>query len=67
MSEVNMSATDILDHMKKGAKLHRAFADKIELRLHDKVVLVPVDIFDSLIDERRIVPEGGAAGYYRAA
>ena len=35
MNHVNMSASDILARMKEGAKLHRGFADQIELRLTD--------------------------------
>jgi hypothetical protein len=32
MREVNMSASDVLAHMRDGAKLHRGFGDRIELK-----------------------------------
>jgi hypothetical protein len=65
MNEVSMSTSEIIEHMKKGAKLHRGFADKIELRLPGGVVFIPQAIFDSLIDQGQIVPEDD--GFYRVA
>ena len=56
--------------MRKGAKLHRGFADDIELRVKDGVYKVPVSIFDTLIDQHQIKPErngGGQMGFYRLA
>ena len=67
MTEVNMSASDILVHMAQGAKLYRGFGQaEAELRIPEKgVVFVPPAIFDSLVSEQKIRPEGGvAAGYY---
>jgi len=63
MTEISMGTSDIIEHMKNGAKLYRGFGDKIELRLSSGVVLVPVDIFDSLIDQGQVVSNGG--GFYR--
>ena len=67
MTDVSMSATDVLEHMKNGAKLYRGFADKIELRIPNKgTVMIPAGIFDSLRDEKRIVSESGeATGFYK--
>jgi hypothetical protein len=66
MTDVNLSASDILEYTKKGAKLHRGFADDIELRVKDGVYKVPVSIFDTLIDQHQIKPEksgGGQMGF----
>lgn len=65
MTEINMGTGDIIAHMKNGAKLHRGFGGKIELRLASGVVSVPVDIVDSLIDQNQIVDNGD--GFYRLA
>jgi hypothetical protein len=65
MSEITMSTTEIVEHIKKGAKLYRGFGDEIELRLAEGVAFLPLSIFDSLIDQGQIVPEKG--GFYRAA
>ena len=65
MTEISMTTSYIIEHMKKGAKLHRGFGDKIELRISGAVVLVPVKIFDSLIDQGQIVFNGD--GFYRLA
>jgi hypothetical protein len=65
MTEITMGTSDIIAHMKNGAKLHRGFGDKIELRLASGVISVPVDIFDSLIDQNQIVFNGD--GFYRLA
>jgi hypothetical protein len=66
MREVNMSASDVLAHMKEGAKLYRGFGDRIELRAGTGIFLVPVAIFDGLIDENKIVADGGVTlGFYR--
>ena len=53
----------------KGRKVASGFADKIELRITDGLSLeVPIQTFDSLIDEHRIVSENGApSGFYRLA
>jgi hypothetical protein len=68
MREVNMSASDVLSHMKNGAKLYRGFGDRIELRADTGIFLVPLGIFDALIDEHRIFAEGGVAlGFYHLA
>ena len=70
MTDVNLSTSDILEHMRKGAKLHRGFADDIELRVKDGVYKVPASIFDTLIDQHQIKPErngGGQRGFYRLA
>jgi hypothetical protein len=68
MTEVNMSASDILERMAQGAKLYRGFGQAdAELTIPEKgIVFVPPAIFDSLMSEQKIGPEGGvAAGYYR--
>ena len=64
-----MSTPDILKHMKNGVVLYRGFADKIELRLNDgRTIEVPVQMFDDLTDERRIVSQHGEqTGFYRLA
>jgi hypothetical protein len=69
MNEVSMSASDIIEHIRKGAKLYRGFGDNIELRMPDGgLVYVPQLIFDGLVDESRIVSESGVAtGFYRLA
>jgi hypothetical protein len=59
MTEITMGISDIIAQMKNGAKLHRGFGDKIELRLASGVVSVPIEIFDSLIDQNQIVEQGG--------
>ena len=64
MAEISLSVTDILNHMSGGAILHRGW-DEIKLHLADRAVSVPVAIFDQLIDEGRIVTEGG--GFYLLA
>ena len=53
----------MLKHMRDGAKLHRGFGDHTELGLPSGVVLVPLSIFDQLIDEHRIEPEEGGSFY----
>jgi hypothetical protein len=65
MTEIMMGTSDIIAHMKNGAKLHRGFGSKIELRLASAVVFVPVETFDSLIDQNQIVESGG--GFYQVA
>jgi hypothetical protein len=64
-----MSTSDILTHIKNGAELYRGFADKIELKLSDgRTFVVPVPMFDDLIDAGRIKPElGERTGFYRLA
>jgi hypothetical protein len=58
-----MTTSDILEHMKQGAELHREFGE-IELRMPDGgKFLIPTGMFDALIDERRIV--AGSGGFYR--
>jgi hypothetical protein len=63
MDDVSMSASDVLDLMKRGAKLHRGIAERIELRLAHGIIIVPAAIFDALVAENRIVPDG--RGFYR--
>ena len=68
MTEVLLSTTDILNHMTQGAKLHRAFGDKIELRMpNGTTISIPVSMFDALKDETRIISEGETSGFYRLA
>lgn len=69
MNKLTIGASEILAHMRKGAKLHHGFADKIDLRFTDGLSLgVPIQTFDSLIDEHRIVSKNGApSGFYRLA
>lgn len=58
-----MTASNILEHMKQGAKLHREF-ELIELTMLDgRRLSVLTDWFDALIDEHRIVAEAG--GFHR--
>jgi hypothetical protein len=65
VNKLTIGASKTLAHMRKGAKLHRGFADKIELRFTDGLSFgVPMQTFDSLIDERRIVSENGAPSVF---
>jgi hypothetical protein len=65
MNDISMTTTDILEHMRGGAKLFRKFA-QIELRLKDgRKLEVPVQMFDGLMDEHKIVAE--SRGFYRLA
>jgi hypothetical protein len=58
-----MTTSEILEHMKQGAELHREFGE-IELRMPDgEMFLIPARMFDALIEERRIVAASG--GFYR--
>ena len=67
MNEINMSASDILTHMRKGAELYRSFGENVELRMTDgNAVLVPIEIFDSLVGEYWIKPRG-ETGFYDLA
>ncbi len=69
MTDVSLSASDVLQHLRNGAKLYREFSDKIELRIPGNgTVIVPLAIFDALIDEHKIVSESGQVnGFYRLA
>jgi hypothetical protein len=69
MTNISMSASDVLKHMENGAQFHRAFGDKIELRTPGKgILIIPVEIFDALLDERKIVSQSGQLnGFYRVA
>jgi hypothetical protein len=59
------SATDVINEMKKGAKLFRDFGDVIELRMKNETVRVPVEIFDQLVTEMKIVSaSGNKNGFY---
>jgi hypothetical protein len=66
MSDVSMTTSDVLQHMREGATLHRGFGDQIELRLTDgRNVAVPARMFDALIDEHKIKSEtGNPSGFY---
>ena len=67
MTNISMNASDVLKHMENGAQFHRAFGDKIELRIPGKrIFIIPVGIFDALLDERKIVSQSGQLnGFYR--
>jgi hypothetical protein len=67
MTNISMSASDVLKCMENGAQFHRAFGDKIELRIPGKgIVIIPVEIFDALLDEQKIVSQSGQLnGFYR--
>ena len=67
MANIPMSASDVLKHMENGAQFHRAFGDKIELRIPGKeIVVVPVEVFDALSEEQKIVSQSGQLnGFYR--
>ena len=67
MTNISMSASDVLKHMENGAQFHRAFGNKIELRIPGKeIVVVPVEVFDALIEEQKIVFQSGQLnGFYR--
>jgi hypothetical protein len=67
VDEILMTTTDILDHMRNGARLFRGVADQIELTLSEgQKFEVPLELFDSLIDEHKIVSESGEPnGLYR--
>jgi hypothetical protein len=67
MTKISMSASDVLKHMENGAQFHRAFGDKIELRIPGKgIVIIPLEIFDALLDENKIVSQSGQLnGFYR--
>ena len=67
MTNISMSASDVLKHMENGAQFHRAFGDKIELRIPGNgIFIIPVEIFDALLDERKIVSQSGQLnGFYR--
>jgi len=67
MANISLSPSDVLKHMENGAHFHRASGGKIELRIPGKgIVIVPVEIFDALIDEQKIVPQNGQLdGFYR--
>ncbi len=43
----SMSASDVLDLIKRGANLHRGFAERVELRLAHGIIVVPAAIFDA--------------------
>jgi hypothetical protein len=61
MAEISMSTSDILNHMRDGAKLYRGFGDDIELRVPSMgTVKIDPRLFDGLIDEGKIVSESGA-------
>ena len=63
MIEIIVNSSGILDRMSLGAKLHRHLGT-VELRMADGAVLtMPMAVFDSLIDEQKIVAEPG--GFYR--
>jgi hypothetical protein len=67
MTNISMNASNVLKHMEDGAQLHRSFGNKIELRIPGKgVVIVPVEIFDVLLDEQKIISQSGQlTGFYR--
>jgi hypothetical protein len=65
MNEISMSTSEIVEQIKSGAKLHRGFGEKIELRLQSGIAFVPLNIFDSLIDQGQIVADHD--GFYRVA
>jgi hypothetical protein len=62
-----MSASDVLKHVENGAQFHRAFGGRIELRIPGKgIVIVPVEVFDALIEKHKIVSQSGQLnGFYR--
>jgi hypothetical protein len=68
LASLSFSASDILEQMKRGAKLYRGFGDQVELRIADSVtVIIPVPVFNALIDEHKISESGEANGFYRLA
>ena len=60
-----MTTSEILEHMKQGAKLHRNFGE-MELRMPDGGKFpIPAAMFDAVTDAGKIV--AGSAGFYRLA
>jgi hypothetical protein len=65
MTEIDLNASNIVDHLKNGATFHR-HEDIVELNVPDTgSVRVPVPVFDSLVEQHQI--EKCPGGFYKLA
>jgi hypothetical protein len=58
---VTMSTSEILEHMRNGAKLRRGIGGRIELRIPNRgLLIVPAPILDALLDAKIVIVPGGS-------